>query len=84
MGAWIRFAFFLLFLLFQARDAHSQGGFAAWVGLYEPSHLGWLENENRLGDLCPDADRLDECYAEKLSPLVVTYRLHDEPDHSAR
>jgi hypothetical protein len=69
--------------LFSATEARSQEGFRAWVGLYEPAHLGWLENENRIGELCADPSNLDECYREMLGPKVSTYPLHSEPDASS-
>ena len=31
-------------------EARAQGEFRAWVGLYDPGQLGWLENENRIDE----------------------------------
>ncbi len=51
-----------------------------WVALYDNDLIDWLENENRLKELCPDvagdeAGR-DRCRAEKLQsrPFVVPLR----------
>jgi hypothetical protein len=54
----------------------------AWIGLYEPAMLGWLENENRIGELCPDPATLDVCYARSLEPMVVVTTLHAEPSEA--
>lgn len=56
----------------------------AWIELYEPEMLGWLENENRIGELCPDPATLDACYARSLGPMVVVTTLRAEPSESAR
>jgi hypothetical protein len=55
----------------------------AWIGLYEPEMLGWLENENRIGELCPDPATLDDCYARSLAPMVVVTTLRDQPSETA-
>ena len=75
---------FLGLLLLAATGANAQNGFRAWVGLYDPAHLGWLENENRFGQLCTDSSTLTDCYSEHLAPLVSVYPLHIEPDSSSR
>ncbi|MDH4044795.1 MAG: hypothetical protein OEW06_10075 [Gemmatimonadota bacterium] len=67
-----------------ATEARAQPGFRAWVGLYDPAHLGRLENENRLGQLCTDSSTLAECYAEQLAPAVAVYPLYAEPDTTSR
>ena len=64
-------------------DTHAQVGFRAWVGLYEPADLGWLENENRLGELCADPSTLVECYARCLSPRVSLHELRSLPSESS-
>ena len=69
-------------LVLFASAARSQDGFRAWVGLYEPAHLGWLENENRIDELCAEPSGLDECYAEKLGPAVSVRTLYSGPSHS--
>jgi hypothetical protein len=75
----------LVALLVGATPAvHSQEGFRAWVGLYDRAHLGWLENENRIGELCKDSSTLNECYSEHLAPSVSVYSLYIEPDESSR
>ena len=66
-----------------ATQATLEVGFRAWVGLYDPAHLGWLENENRLGELCPDPSRLAECYEEMLRPAVSVYGLYRAPDSTS-
>lgn len=58
-------------------------GFRAWVGLYDHGQLGWLENENRLDELCADAPRPSECLMEKLSPMVSVYSLYSDPDRAS-
>jgi hypothetical protein len=57
--------------------------FPAWVGLYEPSQLRWLENENRITELCRDTAELDACYAEMLGPRLHGFDLFTEPDASS-
>ena len=64
-------------------QAALEQGFRAWVGLYDPAHLGWLENENRLGELCPDPSRLADCYEEMLRPEVSVHALHRAPDSTS-
>ena len=41
-----------------APSASAQPGFPGWVGLYAPSRLAWLENENRISELCSNAPDL--------------------------
>ena len=64
--------------------AHAQPGFRAWVGLHDPAHLGRLENENRIRELCTESSTLAECYAEHLAPSIATYPLYAEPDTGSR
>ena len=71
------------FLILLAPTGVSQEAFPAWVGLYDPSHLGWLENENRLSELCPDASSLADCHSVKLRPAVSILALHVEPNHAS-
>ena len=66
-----------------ATNVHAEEGFPAWVGLYEPADLDWLENENRLGELCTDPSTLAECYARCLSPRVSLHELHSLPSESS-
>jgi hypothetical protein len=44
----------------------------AWIGLYSNPMIEWLDNENRLDELCPDipgsADERVRCRIEKLQP----------------
>lgn len=58
-------------------------GFRGWIALVEPSHVGWLENENRLSELCESAANLAECYREYLAPAVIIYGLRAFPDPSS-
>ena len=58
-------------------EVHAQEGFRAWVGLYEPAELGWLENENRLGELCTDSSTLAECYERNLGSKGSLHELRD-------
>ena len=60
----------------------AQQFFRAWIGLYESSQLGWLENENRIGQLCPDPSKLADCYAERLGPSIRAFDLYAGPDRS--
>ena len=73
-----------LCLLLCASSARSQPGFEAWVGIYAREQIYWLENENRLQELCADAPDMAACHAEKLAPSVVTFQLLAEPSASAR
>lgn len=65
-----------------ASEARSQDRFRAWVGLYDPAHLGWLENENRIQELCAQPSDLDDCYSEKLGPAVSVWTLYSGPSYS--
>ncbi|MDH4044320.1 MAG: hypothetical protein OEW06_07665 [Gemmatimonadota bacterium] len=67
-----------------ALDAQDPPTFRAWVALYAPDQIAWLENENRLGELCPDPSTLDACYANHLAPAVVVRTLYAGPDTTAR
>jgi hypothetical protein len=71
-------------VLLSVPGVRAQEGFRAWVGLHDPAHLGWLENENRLDELCGGSSTLTDCYSEYLSPQVSVYPLHLEPDSSSR
>lgn len=54
----------------------------SWVGLFNDDLLQWLENENRLPTLCPEADdpaRHAECVAERLDPRVVAVAARYSP-----
>ncbi len=65
-------------------EVQAQEGSLGWVGLYGPEQLRWLENENRINELCGDSVDLAACYAEVLSPAVRVYPLYAEPDESSR
>jgi hypothetical protein len=81
---WSVFLGLVLLSTLSPPGVHAQEVFRAWVGLYDPAQLGWLENENRLGELCNDSATLAECYSKYLAPLVSVYPLHAEPDNSSR
>ena len=60
-------------------QGRSQEGFRAWVGLYDVDQLAWLENENRIGELCRDASDSARCHSEHMRPAISIYSLHREP-----
>ena len=60
-----------------APPAHA---FQAWVGLYDPAQLTWLENENQIDVLCADAPDPYACREEMLGPAVSVYDLRRAPD----
>ncbi len=62
----------------------ADGTFAAWVALYDPTQIGWLENANRIQELCPDTTTLDRCYAEALAPALMISALFAEPSEGSR
>lgn len=72
----------VLFMVVPA-DGQSQEGFRAWVRLYDHALLGWLENENRVGELCRDAADPGTCSADHLRPAISVYPLHREADASS-
>ena len=51
-----------------------------WVGLYNDGLIEWLENENRLDEICDQfngqAKELDRCRAEKLEPRSFVVPLY--------
>jgi hypothetical protein len=63
-----------------APPAHA---FQAWVGLYDPAQLTWLENENQIDVLCADAPDPYACREEMLGPAVSVYDLRRAPDEAA-
>ncbi len=59
----------------------------AWIGLFNHELLGWLENENRLGELCtaePSTAAWHECRAAKMEPKVAVIPVRSEPHVSAK
>ena len=71
--------------VFIAPSVGAQPGFRAWVGIYAPTRLGWLENENRISEFCGNSTDVSACYSEMLGPAVDVYTLHAEAnDSSAR
>ena len=60
-----------------------QEAFRGWIGLHDDAQLAWLENENRLGDLCPEAATYDQCQREMSGPLLRVHDLYPEADPSS-
>ncbi len=63
-------------------------GVPAWIGLYTTEQLGWLENENRLTQICGarDATPNDEwtrCANEARQPKTHTVPVYDGPSADA-
>jgi hypothetical protein len=59
----------------------------AWIGLFNSELLGWLENENRLDELCtaePSTPAWHECRAAKMEPKVAVIPVRSEPHSSAK
>lgn len=57
-----------------------------WMGMFNSNLVGWLENENRLGELChASADSLADanCRAQKLAPDSFSVQLHSGPAKTA-
>lgn len=79
LSAW----FGVLALCLVAPAAQTQQVFPAWIGLFQPDDLEWLENENRIRELCPDPAREPRCYFEKLAPRVSVSSLHSGPAESS-
>lgn len=50
----------------------------AAVSLYNPDMIGWLENENRIAELCPT--KSSTCYREKRFPKGEYVPIYDGPD----
>lgn len=59
----------------------------AWIGLYSNQLIEWLENENRLDELCPEiggnADERVRCRANKLQSRPYLVVLRSGPTASA-
>ena len=58
-----------------------------WVGLYDTALIDWLENENQLDSLCPEAKgsspRARACREEKLKPKELLFQLRSAPRNTA-
>jgi hypothetical protein len=58
-----------------------------WVGLYSEAIIGWLENGNRISQLCPaDPTKLWEaepCRQKMLAPLLYSVRVYSGPTRTA-
>ena len=85
-GSWdlrLRCALVLAGLFGTGTPVRAQGEFRAWIGLYDAAQVGWLENENRIIQLCSEPSTLEECYAQSLGPAVRAFDLHRGPDASS-
>jgi hypothetical protein len=66
-----------------SQTAAPADAFQAWVSLYDPLLISWLENENRIDVLCADASDPYACREEMLGPAVTVYDLRRAPDVAA-
>jgi hypothetical protein len=58
----------------------------AWVGLYNLELLGWLENQNRLSELCTAAQGSAEwhaCRDAKMEPMIQVIMARSQPGDEA-
>ena len=58
----------------------------AWVGLYNFELLGWLENQNRLAELCTAAEgsvEWNDCREAKMEPKVQVITARSGPNDTA-
>ena len=57
-----------------------------WVGLYNDTLIEWLENENRIDELCGAlrGDDRDRCGEQKLRPQPFIIPLHTAPNGAGR
>lgn len=61
-------------------------GELSWLGLFNRELVTWLENENRLADLCTPADGADkwaECKEAHLEPKVIVILVRSQPRDDA-
>lgn len=59
----------------------------AWIPLFNTELVRWLENENRLKELCTareGSDEFHECRAAKLGPKLTVIPVRSEPSRAAR
>lgn len=80
----------LLLLLFpgfdQSLPAHAGEPGIGWVGLFNDDLVAWLENENRLSDLCGKGatdESWSRCRSEKLAPRVHVVPLRSLPNEAS-
>jgi hypothetical protein len=70
-----------------AMQVSLNGGPVGWVGLFNATLVNWLENENRLDQLCEEVDadpqKRDRCRSERMAPLVHAIPLRSAPARSA-
>lgn len=67
--------------------ATTQARELAWVGLFNGELVGWLENENRLAELCTAREgshEWHECRASKLEPKLTVIPVRAAPEAGAR
>lgn len=60
-----------------------QTGFRGWISLVAEGRVGWLENENRLDELCREGGDLNACHRAHLAPAIDVYSLRTDPDSSS-
>lgn len=54
-----------------------------WLGLFNAELVGWLENENRLNELCPaNAESTEDCKRSVLQPKTITLDILTDPNGS--
>lgn len=58
-----------------------------WLGLFTDELIGWLENENRMAEICTAPEHSVEwhaCREAKLQPLVEVIPVHAQPRAASR
>ena len=78
-----------LLLPFTSRPAAGQAaGRIGWIGIFTPELVEWLENGNRLAELCGSEDKdpaaFQRCKNEKMGTMVAPLRLRSGPSSSSR
>lgn len=59
----------------------------AWLGLFSDELTRWLENENRMSEICTAREHSEEwhaCRTAKLQPMVEVFPVHAEPRAASR
>lgn len=79
--------FVMMLAVGQPRTAAAENGTTpSWLGLFHADMLQWLENENRLPELCPASlaqERKAACRAAALAPKTWSFGLFAKPDANA-
>ena len=78
-----------LLLPFTSRPAAGQAaGRIGWIGIFTPELVEWLENGNRLAELCGSEDKdfaaFHRCKTEKMAPKAHLVRMWSGPSTSSR